>query len=313
MYHQQWDLSYQRQLTSNWLVTAAYLGNKATHLRTSIEANPSVYIPGASTVANTQQRRLLTQINPVQGAFYSNVTLADDGVNTNYNALRISAQHRFSRNFTVLSVYTWSHCLQNAETYGNRNNIGSALYQNPNNRNADYGPCDFDLRHNFTTSFVYEMPKLANRVENQLLGNWQLATLVSMHTGFPITPLTGVDNSLTNVRQDRPNVVGAPYVQNKNTLVWLNPAAFAANPPGTFGDAGYNSLNGPRFFGLDANVTRSFQIHERQRFELRFEFFNLLNHTNLNTPVSTLSSSSFGKIQSAGDPRILQLAAKFKF
>jgi hypothetical protein len=313
MYHQQWDLSYQRQLTSNWLVTAAYLGNKATHLRTSIEANPSVYIPGASTVANTQQRRLLTLINPVQGAFYSNLTLADDGVNTNYNALRVSAQHRFSHNFTVLSVYTWSHCLQNAETYGNRNNIGSAQYQNPNNRNADYGPCDFDLRHNFSTSFVYEVPKLANRIENQFLGNWQLATLVSAHTGFPFTPVTGVDNSLTNVRQDRPNVVGDPYVQNKSTLVWLNPASFAANPLGTFGSAGYNSLNGPRFFGLDANVTRSFQIRERQRFELRFEFFNLLNHTNLNNPVSSLSSSAFGKIQSAGDPRILQLAAKFKF
>jgi hypothetical protein len=313
MYHQQWDLSYQRQLAGNWLVTAAYLGNKATHLRASVEANPAVYIPGSSTVANTQARRLLTLLNPVQGPYYSNVTLADDGVNTNYNALRLSAQHRFSHNFTVLSVYTWSHCLQNAETYGNRNNIGSASYQNPNNRDADYGPCDFDLRHNFATSLVYEMPKLQNRVENQLLGNWQLGTLVSVHTGFPFTPLTGVDNSLTGVKQDRPNMVGSPYVQDKSTLVWLNPAGFAANPLGTFGNAGYNSLIGPRFFDLDANLTRSFQIREHQRFELRFEFFNLLNHTNLNTPVSTLNSSAFGKIQSAADPRILQLAAKFKF
>ena len=313
MYHQQWDLSYQRQLAGNWLLTAAYLGNKATHLRTSIEANPAVYIPGASTVANTQQRRLLTQLNPVQGPFYSNVTLADDGVNTNYNALRLSAQHRFSQNFTVLSVYTWSHCLQNAETYGNRNNIGSASYQNPNNRNADYGPCDFDLRHNFTASLVYEMPKLGNRVENQLLGNWQLASLISVHTGFPFTPLTGVDNSLTGVKQDRPNIVGNPYVRDTGSLVWLNPAAFAANLLGTFGNAGYNSLIGPRSFGLDANVTREFQIREHQRFELRFEFFNLLNHTNFSTPVSALNSSAFGKIQSSADPRILQLAAKFKF
>lgn len=313
MYHQQWDLSYQRQITSNWLVTAAYLGNKATHLRTSIEANPAVYIPGASTVANTQQRRLLTLIDPVQGPFYSNVTLADDGVNTNYNALRLSTQHRFSQNFTLLSVYTWSHCMQNAETYGNRNNIGSAQYQNPANRNGDVGPCDFDLRHNFTTSFVYEMPRLANSLQNQLFGNWQLGTLISAHSGFPFTPLTGVDNSLTGVRQDRPNVLGNPYVQDKSSLVWINPAAFVANPLGTFGNAGYNSLIGPRYFGLDANVTRSFQIREHQRFELRFEFFNLLNHTNLNLPVSSLSSSAFGKIQSAADPRILQLAAKFRF
>jgi len=313
MYHQQWDLSYQRQLTGDWLVTAAYLGSRAAHLRASTESNPAVYLPGASTVANTQQRRMLTLLDPVNGPFFSNVTLADDGVNTNYHALRVSAQHRFSHNFTVLSVYTWSHCLQNSETYGNRNNIGSASYQNPRNRNGDYGPCDFDLRHNFTTSLVYSTPRSANRIQNELLGNWQLGTLVSAHSGFAFTPLTGVDNSLTGVRQDRPNVVGKPYVRDKSSLVWISPAAFAANPLGTFGNAGYNSLNGPRYFDLDANVTRAFPIREQMRFELRFEFFNLLNHTNLNTPVATFSSSSFGKIQSAADPRILQLAAKFKF
>jgi hypothetical protein len=311
MYHQQWDLSYQRQLTPNWLVTAAYLGNKATHLRASVESNPAVYGPGA-TIGNTQARRLLTQLNPSQGPFYSNVTLADDGLNTSYNALRLSAQHRFSHSFTVLSVYTWSHCMQNAETYGNRNNIGSESYQNPYNRNADRAPCDFDLRHNLTNSLVYEMPKLANRLEQQILGGWQLGALITARSGFPFTPLTGVDNSLTGVRQDRPNVIGDPYVRNKSGLIWINPAAFSANLPGTFGNAGYSSLIGPRLFDLGANVTRAFPIREAMRFELRFEFFNALNHTNVNNPVATLGST-FGKIQSAADPRILQLAAKFRF
>ncbi|HWB83033.1 MAG TPA: carboxypeptidase-like regulatory domain-containing protein [Bryobacteraceae bacterium] len=313
MYHQQWDLSYQRQFGPNWLVTAAYLGNKATHLRTSIESNPAVYIPGSSTVANTQQRRLLTQLNPTQGPLYSNLTLADDGVTTNYNALRLSAQHRFANSFTVLTVYTWSHCMQNAETYGNRNSIGSSQYQNPYDRDADTGPCDFDLRQNSTTSLVYEMPKFGNRAVNELLGHWQLGGLLSMHTGFPFTPTTGVDNSLTGVRQDRPNVVGSPYVRDTGTLTWIDPTAFVANPLGTFGNAGYNSLIGPRFFDLDANLTRSFPVRERYRFDLRFEFFNLLNHTNFSTPVSSRSSSTFGKIQSAADPRILQFAAKFQF
>ena len=80
-----------------------------------------------------------------------------------------------------------------------------------------------------------------------------------------------------------------------------------------FGNAGYNSLIAPGYFDLDANLTRFFQIRERQRFELRFEFFNLLNHTNFNIPVGTLSSSAFGKIQSANDPRILQFALKYSF
>jgi len=313
MYTENWDLSYQRQLGANWLVTANYLGNRAIHLRSSFEENPAVYVPGASTLGNTNQRRFLSRINPVDGSYYATITTIDDGLNTNYHALRLSAQHRFSRNFTVNSVYTWSHCLQNAEPLANRNSQGANYYQNPYNRNADYGSCDFDLRHNFVLSLVYETPRFANRAVNELLGRWQLGALVSAHTGFPFTPVTGVDNSLTGVRQDRPNVVGDPYVRDTKTLVWISPAAFVPNPLGTFGNAGYNSLRGPGFFDLDANLTRFFQVRERQRFELRFEFFNLLNHTNFNLPASSLSSPAFGKIQSAGDPRILQFALKYSF
>jgi hypothetical protein len=313
MYHQQWDLSYQRQLGPNWLVTASYLGSKATHLRSSVEANPAVYVPGASTVANTQQRRLLTVLNASQGPFYSNITQADDGINTNYNALRLSAQHRFAMNFTVLSVYTWSHCMQNAETYGNRNSIGSAQYQNPYDRNADTSPCDFDLRHNWSTSLVYEVPRFGDRAVNAALSHWQMGALMAVHAGFRFTPTTGVDNSLTGVRQDRPNVVGAPYVRDPNTLISVNPSAFVANPLGTFGNAGYNSLVGPGFFDLDTSVTRTFPIREHQRFDLRFEFFNLLNHTNFSLPIASKNTATFGKILSAGDPRILQFAAKFVF
>jgi hypothetical protein len=104
------------------------------------------------------------------------------------------------------------------------------------------------------------------------------------HEGSPFTPAAGVDNSLTGVGHDRPNVVGDPYVRDRHTLVWINPASFVANALGTFGNAGYNSLIGPGFFNLDANLTRSFAIREHQRFDLRFEFFNLLNHTNFSLP-----------------------------
>jgi hypothetical protein len=313
MYQQQWNLSYERQLAGNWKISVAYMGSKATHLRTSTEENPAVYIAGNSTVANTQSRRMLTLLNPVQGAFYSNITFADDGVNTNYNALRASAQHRFSHGFTLLSVYTWSHCLQDAETYGNRNSLGSTQYEDTYDRNLDHGPCDTDLTQNFNNSLVYETPKFSNRLTDQLLGHWQVGGLITVHTGFPFNPLTGVDDSRTGVGLDRPNVAGNPYEKNLNTLVWINPAAFSANALGTFGSAGYNSLRGPRDFDVDANVTRSFRIREHMDFDLRFEFFNLLNHVNFATPVASLSSASFGIIQSAADPRILQLAAKFKF
>ena len=313
MYTQNWNLSYQAQVAGNWLLSASYIGNAARHLRAAFERNPAVYIPGASTVANTNNRRLLNQLNPKEGQYYATITNMTDGLTTNYNGLRLSAQHRFSHNFTLLSVYTWSHCMQNAETLGNRVSQGSNQYQNPNNRDADIASCDFDLRHNFVTSVVYETPKFANRFMTEALGHWQIGTLLTYRTGFPYTPTTGVDNSLTGVGQDRPNVVGSPYVRNTNTLVWATPSAFQANALGTFGNAGFNSLVGPNYFGLDANVSRVFRITERYQFQLRFEFFNAPNHTNFNNPVGSLNSANFGKIQSAADPRILQFAGKFSF
>lgn len=250
---------------------------------------------------------------PKAGAFYANITSIDDGLNANYNALRVNLEHRFSNHFTALGVYTWSHCLQNAEPFGNRNNIGSSNYQNPYNRNADYGRCDSDVRHSLNTSFVIDGPRFANKALDWIAGNWQLGFLVSVHTGFPFNVVTGVDNSLTGVGQDRPNVVGAPYVKNNATQVWLNPLAFVPNPLGTFGNTGYNAVLGPGFFDLDTNLKRIVRITEKHKVELRFEFFNVLNHTNFSNPVNSLKSTAFGVIQSSSDPRILQLAAKYSF
>ena len=311
-YMQQWDLSVQRQLGSNWLASVSYLGNKATHLRSSIESNPALYTPGA-TLGNTSQRRVLSTLNQTTGAYFNNITLLDDGINTNYNALRVSAQHRFSQNFTLLSVYTYSHCLQNAESIGNRVTVSGNQYQNPFSRNSDKAVCDFDLRHSFANSFVYESPRFNGRAVNLLLGSWQFSFLISAHSGWPFHATTGVDASLSGVGLDRPNVVGQPYVKDKSTLVWISPSAFVANAPGTFGNEGYNSLLSPGYFDIDTNLTRLFKIHESHRVELRFEFFNALNHTNFLIPVSNIRSATFGLLQSAADPRILQFALKYSF
>jgi hypothetical protein len=145
------------------------------------------------------------------------------------------------------------------------------------------------------------------------LGNWQLSFLISTHSGFPFTPRTGTDAALSGNGQDRPNVVGNPYIRDMSTLRWIDPKAFAANTAGTFGDAGYNSLIAPSYFNMDSSLTRTFRITERQRAELRFEFFNVLNHTNFNAPSASLNSANFGRIQSSLDPRILQFAAKYAF
>ena len=309
-YTQKWTLSVQQQLSKDWLLSASYIGDKGTHYRAGTEANPAIFGPGA-TLGNLNQRRLLSRLNPTIGAFYSTMNQLDDGVNTSYNGTKASLQRRFSNHYTLLTSYTYSHCLQSAQPIGNR--LTGNTYQNPFNRNADHGVCDHDLRHNLVGSFVYQSPKFAGRMVDLALGNWQFSFLISANSGFAFTPTTGIDASLSGVGLDRPDVVGDPYVRNTKTLQWLSPSAFRQNAPGTFGNAGYNSLRGPRFFNSDANLTRIFKIRERQRVELRFEFFNVLNHTNLNAPVGRLASSTFGFIQSSGPARILQFAAKYSF
>jgi hypothetical protein len=277
-----------------------------------------VYIPGTcgggpcSTLANVNQRRVLSLLNPATGAYYGAIDRLDDGANANYNAIIVKAQHRFSQNFTLLASYTYSHCLQDSQLVVN--DLGNGpLYQNPLNRNADYGVCDFDVRQSLISSLVIASPRFQSKWANTLFGDWQLSPIVSAHTGFPFSPSSGQDNSRTGQGADRPNVVGSPYVRDLSTRVWLNPAAFAPNAVGTFGNAGWNSLRGPGLFNIDVGLSRSFPIREAQRLQLRFEFFNATNHVNFNNPGGNINSSNFGTILGAGDPRILQFAAKYTF
>jgi hypothetical protein len=313
MYMEQWDLSLEKQLGSDWVVSASYVGNKGTHLRAGTEENPAVYIPGNSTTANTQARRTFSQINAVNGAAFSTMTFMDDGVNTSYNALRLSAKHRLNHGYSLLFVYTYSHCLQDTETLANK--LQGNTESDPYNKNADHGACDYDLRHNLVSSLVYQGFNFKNRILDVVAGGWSPAFLFSYYNGYPFSPTAGTDVSLSGVGLDRPNPVAnvSPYVRNRQTLVWLNPAAFANASPGTFGTAGMNSLLGPHYVDADANLTKNFKIHEEQTFQLRFEFFNVFNHTNFSAPVASLNSASFGKIQSSNPARIIQIAAKYTF
>jgi len=312
-YMQQWDLSLERQFGSDWAVTLSYIGNKGTHFRSGFESNPAEYIPGASTTKNTQQRRVLSQINPSAGAYYSTITMMNDGVNTTYNALQISVHHRLSHGYTLLYNYTYSHCLQDTETLGNK--LQGNNQTDPYDMRFDYGPCDYDLRQNMNASVVYQGYRFGDRALNMIAGMWSPSFLVSFNTGYPFTVLTGTDDSLTGIGLDRPDSVAGiqPYVRNTQSMLWITPSAFTANGPGTFGDIGMNSVLGPHYVNTDVSLRKLFSTFKEQNLEVRFEFFNIFNHPNLDAPVATLSSSTFGQIQTANAPRIMQLAAKYNF
>lgn len=320
-----WNLTYQRQLADNWVVSASYVGNKTTHIWTGEDVDPGIYIPGnciagqygltqpgpCSTTSNTNQRRRLYLQNPVAGAFYSDIYQADDGANAEYNAFLAKVEHRFAKNYTILANYTYSHCISEADFGGD---LGGANTEQPFNRNADRGNCGFDLRHIFNLSFVALSPHFSGVWTNRLLGNWQLAPIISIHSGTWFSPVTGLDNSLTGIGNDRPNVQGNPYIKSTTgSLQWLNPGAFTPNALGTFGNAGSDSLLGPGYSNVDVDVSRYFTIHEKQKLELRFEFFNIANHVNFSTPDNNLQDNTFGQILGDVSPRILEFALKYTF
>jgi hypothetical protein len=325
-YIEQWNASYQLGFANNWLFTLSYLGNRTVHVWGGQDINPSVYIPGNSTTKNTQQRRVLYLANPTQGNYYGTIFQLWDNGRSNYNGMVVSVEHRMASNFTVLANYTWSKCMSDTDFDGD---IRQSNYQDPNNPAADYSVCNFDLPQNFNLTAV-AISHFSGGWKQKLLGNWQIAPLIRISSGMPVNITSGQDYSLTNVGQDRPNLTGNPYLTHRTctqaNCQWLNPASFAANPAGTFGDLRRNAVRTPGYADVDASLSRIFPITERFQVEGRFESFNLLNHPNFggvptgsNTNVSSnlsgslTAGSTFGQIIAAGDPRIMQAAIKVRF
>jgi hypothetical protein len=307
-YLQQWNVSLQKQVGADWLLSATYLGNKSTHQWLGQELNPAVYGPGV-TPATTEARRVFIRANPATGKYFGSTVMVDDSGNASYNGLMLVANHRFSQNFSALANYTWSHCLDQGEA--NQDIVN--YYQNPLNRNAEWGNCASDRRQNFNLSLVAQTPRFSSRVLQRFVGNWQLSGIFNYQSGQWVNVTDGTDVSLTGLGSDRPNVIGSSQVSNQTLTQWFNTAAYKKQDPGTFGNAGRNTVVGPSSWNLDTGVWRTFPIRERLKLDVRFEAFNVLNHARFNVPVTALNAGNFGQIISARDPRILQVAMKLAF
>ncbi len=315
----QWNASIQHRFGNDWVFSISYLGNRTSHLWIGNDLNPAVYIPGTcgnaacSTTGNTQARRVLTLANPKAGQYYSQVTAAYDGASANYNGLLTSIEHRFASHYTLLANYTWSKCLGIAPITSLSN---PGVTQNPYNVRGDYGPCTYDAPFLFNASVVYMSQYGHGGVLSHLLSNWGLAPLVRYQSGLPVNPVTGKDNSLTGIGNDRPDVVSNKmYTGAAHGLKYqyVNPNLYVPNPLGTFGNAGHNSLRGPGYFDIDLALSREFKFFEKVTFAVRGEAFNIFNHPNFMGPNGSIASSSFGQITTAFDPRILQASLKLIF
>jgi hypothetical protein len=306
----QWNVSYERQVWKEVLLSATYLGNKTMHLWNGYELNPGVYIPGSSTTANVDARRVLNLQNPAQGRYYGSVAVTDDQGSGHYNGLTLAMQKRLAHGWSGNTNFTVAKCFNNGEP---STDIGNT-YPDPQDRSTNWGPCDADRHYILNSSLIVQTHGFGGGATHAITDGWQIGTVFQARTGAPLTPTTTGNLSLTGLTPQRPFVVGDPSVSDPNENQWFNQAAFAPNTPGSWGNTAKGFLRGPGFWTFDLALSRNIGVAQNQHVEVRIESFNLFNNVNLGNPNVTFGNANFGRITAtAGGPRIMQLAAKYVF
>ena len=297
----QWNISIQREIAAQIVVTAAYVGTKGEDMPLSHEINPAVYGPG-ETLANEQAYRIYPQ-------FASINEQAPIG-KSHYNGLELSANKRFGHGYTIAASYTLARGLDN--TSGD-----SFTGQDPLHVSNEWGLADSNITHKVVVSFLWQVPSPRNTLAKLVLGGWQLNGIVTLRSGSPFTVSSGRDTQLS-FQTSRANLTGDPNLPTdrpRGQLIakYFNPAAFAVPATGSLGDSVRNFMIGPGYKNADLSVFRTFKIRERASMQFRAEAFNVFNNVNLNNPTSNISSVTVGQITTSEPPRILQFGLRLTF
>ena len=309
-YQETWNLTVERELMRNMAVRASYIGNQGRHLSYGLDANYARYVPGQSTVGNIQQRR------PYQD--FGSVLNANSDSNSSYHGLQLSVERRVSESFSFEANYTWSKSI---DEFSSDPTPGQGSSIIPWSRRANRGVSDFDIPHRFVMSYVWSLPKFkgSGALVRNSIGGWESSGFWTMQSGQPFSIVSGTDRSFSGLGIDRADLVGNPYLdtgRSRQDLIasYFNTAAFAPNAQGTFGTSPRNVMRGPGSVNFDLALMKKFQVRERANVQFRAEFFNAMNKPNFGTPYNNLNTSSrFGKIESAGSPRIVQFGLKLSF
>ncbi len=313
----QWGLSIQQQLPSNFVGTVSYVGTEGSHLLTLSEVNV---------------------VNPATGTrpfpAFGQVDWRGNEDTSSYNALSVAVKRSFSRGFLFSANYMWSHEIDDGSDGSGDGD--SLVAENVNCAACERASGAFDARHVVNSSLIYELPFGQGKAYlNQpgparfLLGGWQIMSIVSAHTGFPVN--VTIDRSSAAVpdgstNNQRPNLVpGVSLTPPGGATIadWINPAAFAIPVAGTFGNAPRDVARGPGAWQMDVGAGKNIVSNERWRLQFRAEAFNVFNHPQYGAPQADFSAGAgvFGSIISTvntgpvgtGTPRQLQFALRANF
>ncbi|MEO7144887.1 MAG: hypothetical protein ABI165_15420, partial [Bryobacteraceae bacterium] len=256
---QHWNFGVQRQLASNTVFEADYVGNLSLHLNSGNPINDPLAGPGA-----IQPRRPY----PTWGG----ISYFAQDTSSTYHALQAKLEKRYSAGIWYLVSYTYSKSFttQNTPAVGGDYAWEKAL-------------SSFDIPHNLAVSAGYELPVgrgksflgNSNRLVEGLLGGWQLQSSVVARSGRPFTPTISRDVANTGFGGQRPNRIASGAESNPTAQVWFDKSAFTVPANYTYGNSGGDILREQRFVDLDFSVFKQFQVTEHGRLQFRAEFFNL--------------------------------------
>ncbi|HWR53155.1 MAG TPA: hypothetical protein VN428_18755, partial [Bryobacteraceae bacterium] len=303
-----YSFGIESRLPSAVLMNVSYVGSVSNHQLQNVDMNSIAFgaafqpqnqdptLQQRSPNARLGSNALLSQfMRPFTG--FDAISMKMFSGNSNYNSLQVSLNRRFVSGLMLGLAYTWSKCMDTSDSEATMRN-------DPYNHMAFYGPCGFDVAHNFVTNYVYALPKLGSRVGDNavtraLLNDWQVSGLTTFQTGRPFSAgmnVSGVSNiNFTGTPNWGPTLlcVADPLSgTSSDPYNRLNASGFALPPVGTIGlGCSRNNLRRPGVNNWDLSLQKAVRLTEKLRILLRGEAFNAFNHTQFNGINSTLRFS----------------------
>jgi hypothetical protein len=324
-----WNLTAQTQVSPTLTFQVGYVGQHGTHLMV-----PTPYLQGTLTNGVVGPSLFFTG-NPTLVSKLSTVSGTSSTGFQTYSGLQTVLQKRISNGLEAQVAYTWSHCLSNNSGYygtwgaATQATPASPYYQNLYDPHADYASCYFDAKNLVAAYATYALPigkgkaigNNMNSVVNAVVGNWQVSTIVSLHSGFPLAVYEATDTSGTNSRGPRPNcgqqqVFGrqASFAGAFQGYQWMSPNGYSEPATGTFGNCpAQGPVRGPGYPDTDIGLLKDFHITESKYVQFRGDFLNAFNNVQLGHPNTNFPSSTFGLINTSQPARNIQFAFKFYY
>jgi hypothetical protein len=325
-YIQEFNLSIQHQLTPSMMIETAYAGKIGIKIEALRTYNPARFETDPITGAPPSLQNVNDRVIFEPGLLGPQAYLLGNDFRSWYHSWQTQIIKRFSNGLSVQGSYTLAKSIDSSST----DNLGATV-SDPFNLRTERGRSDWDRRHAFVASWLWNLPfRFNNHLANSILGGWTLTAIHTIQSGRPLTFYIGQDVALDGTGNGggqhaflEPGITASSIAlshPNRNATVtqFFNTAAFVPVnqlPPGQYGNAGRGLISGPASNSTDFSVLKDFTLRESLKLQFRTEMFNVFNQVNFdngrfNNPDTTETDASFGQITSAQDGRVIQFALK---